>query len=121
MPRNMSFAETTAQILDQTKTVTRRKGWLFLEGGEPLWAVEKGMGLKKGEKINRLALIEVVSVIREPLDHIDDLDVILEGFPDSSADEFLALYRRINGGGADQLVTRIEFRYLPWDGISPSN
>ena len=34
MARNMSFTLTTWQIREQTKTVTRRKGWQFLKPGE---------------------------------------------------------------------------------------
>ena len=49
MPRNMSFALTTKQIEDETKDVTRRNGWWFLKPGDQIWAVEKCMGLKKGE------------------------------------------------------------------------
>ena len=51
MPRNMSFALTTKQIEDETKDVTRRNGWWFLKPGDQIWAVEKCMGLKKGEKV----------------------------------------------------------------------
>ena len=50
MPRNMSFAMTTEQVRNQTKTVTRRQGWRFLNAGDILQPVVKGMGLKKGEK-----------------------------------------------------------------------
>lgn len=40
MPRNMSFALTTSQIRDRSKTVTRRFGWWFLVPGDQVWAVE---------------------------------------------------------------------------------
>jgi len=49
--RNMSFAMTTKQVRNQTKTVTRRFGWWFLKAGDIVQPVEKAMGLKKGEKI----------------------------------------------------------------------
>jgi hypothetical protein len=51
MPRNISFALTTAQFLDGSKDVTRRIGWKNLNAGDVLCAVKKGMGLKPGEKI----------------------------------------------------------------------
>ena len=41
---------TKEQILARTKTVTRRLGWWFLKPGDVVWACEKCMGLKKGEK-----------------------------------------------------------------------
>ena len=62
MPRNMSFAMTTPQIRARTKTVTRRFSWWFLKPGDVLWAAEKCMGFQKGEKIQRLCRIKVVSV-----------------------------------------------------------
>ncbi len=52
--RNMSFMLTTQQMQDRTKDVTRRVGWWFLKPGDVIMAVEKGMGLKKGEKIKRM-------------------------------------------------------------------
>jgi hypothetical protein len=54
MPRLMSFAHTTDQIRNRTKTVTRRNGWADLKPGELFWAVEKAMGLKPGEKVKRV-------------------------------------------------------------------
>jgi hypothetical protein len=125
----MSFALTTGQILDQSKTVTRRLGWDRLTPGTFLWAIEKGQGLKKGEKVKRLAIIEVVDVRREPLEAIDEADVIREGFPHMTPSSFVAFfcdshkvietpanpafwekakYRRCRP--SDE-VTRIEFRY----------
>ena len=108
----MSFALTTPQILDRSKTVTRRKGWLFLKPGDRLWAVKKAMGLKKGEKVERLALIEVVDVYREQLFSIDDDDVIAEGFPGWTQTEFRDMYCEANGGDDFQDCTRIQFKYV---------
>jgi len=55
MPRNMSFMLTTAQYCARTKDVTRRLGWANLKPGDMFNGVEKAMGLKKGEKINKCA------------------------------------------------------------------
>ena len=41
----MSFSLTTPQFRAQTKTVTRRKGWVFLNPGDHVLGIEKGMGL----------------------------------------------------------------------------
>jgi hypothetical protein len=112
MPRNMSFALTTRQIRNRTKTVTRRNGWRDLKPGEILNAVEKAMGLKKGEKIRRLCRIRVLSVRREPLNAITDEDVIKEGFPDMSAGDFVRMYCGHSRCRANHTVTRIEFEYL---------
>lgn len=65
--RNMSFALTTPQAYAQVKPVTRRLGWWNLQPGELVQQVVKGMGLKKGEKIERIHVIEIVSVTPERL------------------------------------------------------
>ena len=72
MARNMSFSLTTQQIQNRTKTVTRRKGWALLRPGNRVWACRKCMGLHPGERVERIALLEVVSVRSEPLNAIDD-------------------------------------------------
>ena len=112
MPRMMSFALTTAQFEDGTKTVTRRKGWAMLCPGDIVMGIEKGMGLKRGEKVRRLHPIRIVSVRREPLNAITPEDVIREGFPGWSVQQFIDLYREANGGPTDQPVTRIEFEHM---------
>ena len=58
--RLMSFSETTDQIRARTKTVTRRDGWDNLRPGERLWAVEKAMGLRKGQKVLGMTIVEGV-------------------------------------------------------------
>lgn len=93
--RNIAVSLTTKQVANSVaellgqpkphpnrlgKTVTRRDGWEDLQPGTLLCLVEKGMGLKRGEKVNRLALVHVTSVRRERLDAITPEDVKLEGF-----------------------------------------
>ena len=115
MPRNMSFAMTTPQVRARTKTVTRRPGWLFARAGAVVMAVEKGQGLKKGEKVKRLGLIKIVSVRREYLGCIakeGPAGLEKEGFPGMKSWEFMAMFCDHNGGGAGQIITRIEFEYL---------
>jgi len=110
--RLISFAMTTRQFLDGSKDVTRRKGWKNLKPGERLMAVEKGQGLKKGEKVRRLGEIEVLEVEREPLHAICDHpgDCAREGFPEMTNMQFIEMYCRHNGGTPSQIVTRIVFR-----------
>lgn len=80
--RNISFMLTTQQVRDRQKTVTRRLGWRNLKAGELLCGVEKGMGLKAGEKIIRLAVIRVVGVRFEPLRRMTDRrEIRISGFP----------------------------------------
>ena len=112
MPRNISFALTTEQFQNHTKDVTRRAGWRFLKPGDKLCGVRKCMGLKKGEKIERFGLLEVVSARVEPLNAITQNDVVREGFPDWTPAEFVAFFTEKNNCPPDVPVNRIEFRYI---------
>lgn len=110
MPRNMSFAMTTAQVQDGSKDITRRFGWWNLKPGDRLYAVEKAMGLKKGEKVKRLALIEVVSTRAEPLNAITQDDCRREGFPDFTPEQFVAMLVKHYKVEPTKTVNRIEFK-----------
>lgn len=123
MPRNISFSLTTEQIKNRTKTVTRRAGWEKLRIGEILNGCVKCMGLRPGEKIERLCKIKVVSVRREKLRAIvDDLtygvqETTLEGFPPGHAKHFPSVFVEMfcnSHGGItpDSTITRIEFEYV---------
>lgn len=114
--RNMSFALTISQIRNRTKTVTRRMGWTFLKPGDQVRAVVKAMGLKKGEKIQTLAVLRVESVRRERLSAITNEDVAREGFPNMTDAEFCEFFVESYGLTAYPDVTRIEFSYV--DGTS---
>lgn len=110
--RNMSFALTTPQLLAREKVVTRRLGWLYLRDGEYVQAVNKCMGLKPGEKLERLCVIRIVSTRRERLDAIDVDDVFREGFPLMSPEEFVEFFCRTHKGCKPAtIVTRIEFEF----------
>ena len=111
--RNISFFLTTPQFLDGTKDVTRRLGWKSLKTGARLMAVKKGQGLKKGEKVKRLGEIEVLSVVREPLEAIGTYpdDCTREGFPELGPEDFVQMFCRHNRGCTrDTELARIEFR-----------
>jgi len=111
--RNISFALTTKQFVNRTKTVTRRLGWKFLKVGDRLAGCEKCQGLKKDQKIKKLGMIRVTSVARIPLDSISPDDCIKEGFPELTPSEFINFFC---GAHKDctpgTIVTRIEFEYL---------
>ena len=112
MPRNMSFAMTTEQIKAGTKTVTRRFGWNFLKPLDVVWAVEKAMGLKKGEKIKKLRLLQIISIRKEPLNTITKADCILEGFPNLEPENFVKMICDHYRCKPDAVVNRIKFIYL---------
>lgn len=119
--RNISFALTTRQVRDRTKTVTRRMGWLDLKPGELLCAVVKGMGLKPGEKIERICVIRVASARRERLDRmLMDIrygfeECRKEGFPKMNGPEFVEMFCHANKSKKckkTSTITRIEFEYV---------
>lgn len=123
----------TRPPLPLLKDVTRRLGWTNLKVGERLQACEKCMGRKKGEPLVRICVVEVVSVRREPLNYLlglpyaDDVterarhgyreygfkEVIREGFPELSPEQFVDFFCRTHKGCTlDTTVTRIEFKYV---------
>ena len=116
--RNISFALTTAQFIDRSKTVTRRVGWKKLKPGEVLQGVRKAQGLKKGEKVEPLGLIRVEDIRFEPvsllIEYLDygKREVILEGFPGMSPEEFVAFFLRSHKVNLYDDITRIEYVYL---------
>jgi hypothetical protein len=74
-------------------------------------AVKKAIGLKKGEKIETLAILEVVSVTREPLSAITQEDVIKEGFSDMTPAEFIAMLSNHYAIPTNTEFNRIDFKY----------
>ena len=109
----MSFSLTTRQMRARTKTVTRRLGWWFLKPGDLLCAIEKGRGLKKGEKVKRIAIIRVVSTGPERLNLITAQDVKLEGFTGITAEGFVEEFCRIHRGCKPETeVNRIQFAFV---------
>lgn len=117
--RYISFMLTPEQILDQTKTVTRRAGWLSAKPGDLLQPARKCMGLKKGEKIQTLGPpIRLISVRQEPL-HAMLLDqqyglqeTVREGFPDMTPERFAAFFCQSHKGCQyHTVITRLEFEY----------
>ncbi len=109
--RNMSFSKTKEQIRNRTKTETRRLGWADLKPGEQFCAIEKGQGLKKGERVKRLALLECVSNRSEPLCRITQDAVVREGFPDLDPYRFTVMFCELNHCRPGQAVNVIAFKY----------
>jgi hypothetical protein len=114
MPRNMSFSLTTEQIRNGTKTITRRFGWWNLKPGEIVNACIKCMGLKKGERVEIIRQIRIVSIRTERLCKITKKELIKEGFPKMSPLQFISFFLDSHKSIAGPLieVNRIEFEYL---------
>lgn len=136
----MSCSLTVDAVRARTKTVTRRHvgTWQTLKPGDRLTLIEKGMGLKKGERQVVLAEVEVVDVRVERLGLITHEEIAKEGFADhtGTCHEWGAWWARGHGYsltwiiGASGMwattlhehrrinvddipVRRIEWRYLP--------
>lgn len=115
--RNMSFSMTTDQFIDGSKDVTRRFGWWFLKPGDRVRAVKKAMGLKKGEQIESLGIIEIVSARGEPLNHITDEDCRREGFPSFSPLDFVNfILAKFPSKEPHDIINRIEFKRISDNG-----
>lgn len=118
MPRLLSCSKTTQQVRDRLKEVTRRRGWQNLKAGDELWLCVKCQGLKKGEKVEKICRVKVKSVRRERLDRMitepayGRIEARREGFPGWTGREFVEFWCAEMGVEPDQIVTRIEWRYL---------
>lgn len=120
--RQMSFQLTTEQILARTKTVTRRLGWHAVKPCDWIQAVEKGMGIGKGGKVRKLAVLRVAAVEREPLLRLlADRDygrreVKAEGFTGlnfMTVEQFVEFFCNSHKGcEPGSTVTRIAFEYV---------
>jgi len=100
---------TTPQMVARTKRVTRRLGWWNLKAGDVVMAVEKGMGLKRGEKVKRLYPIRVLSTRPEPLQDITQAECDLEGFPEMKPGDFVVMFMDTHHCEPFVTVNRIEF------------
>lgn len=110
--RNASFTLTEQQVLDGTKDITRRLGWLWAKPGMRLMACRKCMGRKKGEPLVKLRVIEIVSVRREPLNAITAEECRREGFPEMGPLDFINMFISHMKCTPETLVSRIEFKYV---------
>lgn len=125
--KRMSFAATTAQMYDRSKTVTRRTlgTWADLAPGDTVMAIEKGMGLAKGERQKCIHAIEILANDPIPLLPLTATEVAAEGFPDRSPEWFIAeVWTKLHGPETDIEVQRLEFRHrldLWVPGFLPSN
>lgn len=115
--QHISFFLTQDQVKSRQKGVTRRGGWRKAKPGQLCVGVVKGQGLKPGERVEPLCIIQILSARREPLNlmildpEYGAREVRAEGFPDMTAAEFVAMYCEHNGGDETQEITRIAFRY----------
>ena len=80
----MAFSMTTTQIVDGSKTVTRRHAdtWRTIRAGDLIVPIRKGQGLKRGERQEPLidGRLIVTSVRLEPLASVDADEMRDEGF-----------------------------------------
>jgi hypothetical protein len=113
--QNMSFSMTMRSVRDHTKTITRRLGWKKLKPGALVQAVEKGQGLKRGERVVKICVIRIISNETEPLCRISSHgmdETAREGFPGMPTSEFVYKFCRANKCATDRDVQRIVFEYV---------
>lgn len=78
-----------------------------------LCAVKKCMGLRPGEKLERLGMIRVISARLERLADISMDDVRREGFPFWAPPKFVEFFCEGHKGCTpESVVTRIEFEKI---------
>lgn len=120
--RNIAFSLTTPQIEAGSKDVTRRLNSTW-KVGERRAAIVKGMGLKKGEKVQPIRdergkpiVVECVSHRKEKLWKLmldpdyGAREVVREGFPEMTALEFVEFFCREGRCKRTQVVHRLEFK-----------
>ena len=121
--KRMAFSLTIEAIEKQTKTVTRRPAetWRTLKVGDRIVAVDKVMGLKKGQSPRVLGVVRVVDVRIVNLEDFPPGDCAKEGLPDLTPTQFIerfaAAYKLTSLEVEDYLVRRIEFEYLAGDAL----
>ena len=124
----MSVALTEPAVVNHAKTVTRRLGWRSLKPGDRLILCRKVQGRRRGDgtvdPLVRLAEVEVVSVRQERLWDITADDVAREGVDPGvfsewhsentppTPHEWVIWFCEQMNVQPDQVVTRIEWRYL---------
>lgn len=120
MTRRMSCSLTIDQVRARTKTQTRRVVWTWtnLKPGDRLTLIEKGMGLKKGEKQTVLVDVEIVSNDIVRLRDITQADIDAEGFPHLTPDEFVTFWidsHRAQLGMTGHVLSRdVQCRLIVW-------
>ena len=119
--RNMSFSLTQEQARTRTKDVTRRQHWDNLKPGDMIQQIVKGQGLKKGQHVEKIHIIRIISVQAE---HVDDIvsrwyrdgkfEAGREGFPQWVGQEwrFVEMYCKANKCRCFDDCDRIEFEYV---------
>ncbi len=124
--RNMSFSLTTEAFRQGKKDVTRRLGWANLELDEHFMAVEKSMGLKKGEKVVRIGECTCLQNEPEQLKCIEyspyripyghegwpktlRSEMVREGFRGLTPHQFVEMFCKKMKCTSETTVNRIEF------------
>lgn len=113
--RNISFSLTTEQVRAGTKTSTLRRGWAFAKPGDRYMGCEKCQGIKKGQKIVKIRVIEVVSNTpwTGSMAACTPELVKSEGFAGMSGEAFWLFLRddlRVYKG---EVLNRLMFKYVP--------
>lgn len=115
---NMAFSKSIIPMREFRKTVTRRYGQHNAKPAQIIQAVEKAQGIPKGEHVVPICEIQLLTPRWERADRMitdqayGEREVILEGFPEMKPSEFVEMLCDMNKKRADELVHRLEFRFL---------
>lgn len=112
-------ADGYAGFVPGGKDITRRVNWRWAQAGMFLLAVEKTQGIRRGDLVETFGVVELLSVTREPLNHIALRargpigDVEREGFPGMTGREFVRMFcEHMPGARADVEVARVVLRHV---------
>ena len=83
-----------------------------MKPGDRVRAVEKAQGIKRGEKMVPLGVIEIVSNTKVVLNTIDRAECVREGFSNLAPHEFVSMFCKCMKVEPDKIVNRIEFRHV---------
>ncbi len=97
-------------------------GWRGLRAGDRLTLCREVMGRRRADRhvepLVRIVDVEVLAVGRERLDAITADEVVAEGFPEMTPEQFVEFFCDSHRGCTpDSTVTRIQWRYLPPTGV----
>ena len=107
----MSFRWTEQQLVAGIKTVTRRLGWWKVRPGDQLLAIRQWQELPKGSHQHILGSILIRGARPERVKDITPDDVVREGFPDMTTDQFIAFFCRGHRISPLHVINRIHLAF----------
>lgn len=111
MAARFVFLVPSPAVAMHAKCVGRVVGRVSPGAGRVFPAVVCSLGDRESQ-VRAVGSVRVLSSRFERLSDVTERDVIMEGFPDLTVDEFVSMFLRYRGGDAAQEVTRIHFDWV---------